>query len=76
MMSGVPLETCSAFDKRWNNKFYYGVASCWLFLQIQLLPLAYFYTKPYKWPLRPKRVAHEPNTVFQETVVVLDCVFN
>jgi hypothetical protein len=23
MMSGVPLETCSAFNKLWNNKFYY-----------------------------------------------------
>jgi hypothetical protein len=32
MMSGVPLETCWAFNKRWNNKFYYKVASCWLFL--------------------------------------------
>jgi hypothetical protein len=32
MMSGVTLETCWAFNKRWNNKFYYKVASCWLFL--------------------------------------------
>jgi len=32
MMSGVPLETCWAFSKLWNNKFYYKVASCWLFL--------------------------------------------
>jgi hypothetical protein len=32
MMSGVPLETCWAFNDRWNNKFYYKVASCWLFL--------------------------------------------
>jgi len=23
MMSGVPLETCRAFSKLWNNKFYY-----------------------------------------------------
>jgi len=23
MMSGVPLETCWAFIKFWNNKFYY-----------------------------------------------------
>jgi len=23
MMSGVSLETCSAFNKLWNNKFYY-----------------------------------------------------
>jgi len=35
MMSGMPLETCSAFNKFWNNKFYYKVASCWLFLLIQ-----------------------------------------
>jgi len=33
MMSGMPLETCWAFNERWNNKFYYKVASCWLFLQ-------------------------------------------
>jgi len=32
MMSGVSLETCWAIDKQWNNKFYYTVASCWLFL--------------------------------------------
>jgi len=32
MMSGVPLETCWAFNERWNNKFCYKIASCWLFL--------------------------------------------
>jgi hypothetical protein len=32
MMSGMPVETCSAFNERWNNKFHYKVASCWLFL--------------------------------------------
>jgi hypothetical protein len=32
MMSGVPLETCWTFNERWNNKFCYKVASCWLFL--------------------------------------------
>jgi hypothetical protein len=26
------LETRWAFNERWNNKFYYKVASCWLFL--------------------------------------------
>jgi hypothetical protein len=34
MMSGMPLEICWAFNKFWNNKFYYKVASCWLFLPI------------------------------------------
>ena len=34
MMSDMPLETCWAFNKRWNNKFYYKVASCWLFIRI------------------------------------------
>ena len=34
MMSGVPLETCSAFNKLWNNKFYYKAASCWYFYWI------------------------------------------
>jgi len=32
LMSGVPLETRWAIKKHWNNKFYYTVASCWLFL--------------------------------------------
>jgi len=30
-MSGVPLETCSAFNKLCNNKFYHKAASCWYF---------------------------------------------
>jgi hypothetical protein len=34
MMSGMPLETCWTFNKRWNNKFYYKIASCWSFLLI------------------------------------------
>jgi len=33
-MRGMPFETCWAFNERWNNKFYYKVASCWLFLLI------------------------------------------
>ena len=32
MMSGVTLETCSAFNERWINKFCYKVATFWLFL--------------------------------------------
>jgi hypothetical protein len=32
MMSGLPLETCWAFNERWNNKFCYKIASCLLFL--------------------------------------------
>jgi hypothetical protein len=32
LMSGVSPETCSAFEKHWNNNFYYTVASCWFFL--------------------------------------------
>jgi hypothetical protein len=34
MMSSIPLETCWAFNERWNNKFCYKVASCWLFILI------------------------------------------
>jgi len=34
MMSGVPLETCWAFNERWNNKSCYKDASCWLLLLI------------------------------------------
>jgi hypothetical protein len=32
MKSGMPLETCWAFNEQWNNKFQYKVASCSLFL--------------------------------------------
>jgi len=32
MMSGMPLESCWAVNEWWNNKFFYKVASCWLFL--------------------------------------------
>jgi hypothetical protein len=31
MMSSVPLETYWASSERWNNKFYYKAAYCWLF---------------------------------------------
>jgi len=47
-----PLETRWAFNERWNNKFYYKVASCWLFLlshttmcgsmNIKVLPYSFF----------------------------------
>jgi len=53
MMSGMPLETCSAFNKRCNNKFYYKAAPCWLFLLIalhlysiwQMMPINFVYYK-------------------------------
>jgi hypothetical protein len=32
MMFSVSLKTCWAIKKHRNNKFYYTVASCWLFL--------------------------------------------
>ena len=43
MTSGMPLETCWARNERWNNKFYYKVASWWLFLLSWAVfnPLAY-----------------------------------
>jgi len=44
MMSGMLLETCWAFNERWNNKFCYKVASCWLFLLSPCIML------PNKWP--------------------------
>jgi hypothetical protein len=31
MMSEIPFKTCKKF---WNNKFYYKVPCCWLFLLI------------------------------------------
>jgi hypothetical protein len=32
IMGGVSPETCWAIKKHWNNKFYYTVTSCWVFL--------------------------------------------
>ena len=79
MMSDVPLETCWAFNERWNNKFCYKVASCWLFpLNHSHLVLALFKSVPL-W-LVSKRFSHQnsllcsslhpryiilPNTAFQ-----------
>jgi len=34
MMGGVSPETCWTIKKHWSNKFYYTVASYWLFLLI------------------------------------------
>jgi hypothetical protein len=34
MMRSVPLETCSAFNKLRNDKFYYKAASCWYFYRV------------------------------------------
>jgi len=42
MMSGVPLETCWSFNERWNKKFFYEVASCWLFLLNYIQELLYY----------------------------------
>ena len=44
MMSGVPLETCWAFKKLWNNKFYYKAASCWYFYWVKIVM-----PKIYSW---------------------------
>jgi len=46
MMSGMPLETCWAFNKFCNNKFYYKIASCWLFLLIQISSSQHFALPP------------------------------
>jgi hypothetical protein len=54
MTSGMPLETCWAFNKRWNNKFYYRVASCWLFLLIHTMMHGSMNVK-YNWPLYCQR---------------------
>ena len=42
MMSGVPLETCWAFNKLWNNKFYHKAAFCWYFYWVFLSFLNWF----------------------------------
>jgi hypothetical protein len=56
MMSGMPLETCWAFNKFWNNKFYYKVASYWLFLLIITAMHGYMNIKNTQIPLSACRV--------------------
>jgi hypothetical protein len=53
-MSGMALETCWAFNERWNNKFYYKAASCWLFVLSHTamhgyLNIKYFLLIPTPW---------------------------
>jgi len=54
MMSCVPLETCSAFNKLWNNKFYYKAASCWYFYWVlHIVPCIIFCNQSMKaWEIR------------------------
>ena len=50
MMSGVQLETCWAFNKLWNNKFYYKAASCWYFYwMIMILRIWCQYMDSTEW---------------------------
>jgi hypothetical protein len=42
-MSGMLLETSWAFNEQWNNKFYYKIASCWLFLLIQIVAYSWWF---------------------------------
>ena len=51
-MSGVPLETCWAFNERWNNKFCYKGVSCWLFLLNQPIYLSNYKVKGKTIPLQ------------------------
>jgi len=54
MMSGVPFETCWACNERWNNKFYYKVASCWLFLLIHTTMHGSMNIKQFRWLDTPR----------------------
>ena len=45
MMSGMPLKTCWAVNERWNNKFCYKVASCWLFLLSRVIYQAHTFCR-------------------------------
>ena len=51
IMSCVPLETCWAFKKLWNNKIYYKAASCWYFYWVILL---------YTWVKKVKQSHDRP----------------
>jgi len=81
MMSGVPLETCWAFKKRWNNKFYNKVASCWLFLLIcSVIYLACNAHASYYiviCDLSPSYfyTLSQKDTIFEKKVLNIKCVF-
>jgi len=76
MMSGMPLETCWASSKLWNNKFYYKVASCWLFLLSVLI-----FSTSFVWKVSHseknraryyhKRVPHITINVFHVAVILV-----
>ena len=53
LMSGMPLETCRAFNKFWNDKFYYKVVSCWLFLLIHIRNCQFTGAQPLVNTIRP-----------------------
>jgi hypothetical protein len=52
MVSGVSLETCWAIKKHWNNKFYYTVTTCLLFLyNLDLRDISTNDTRYHQWRL-------------------------
>jgi hypothetical protein len=48
MMSGVSLETCWAFNKLWNNKFYYKSAPFWYFYWSTMVTIGTRWFKHFK----------------------------
>jgi len=63
MMGGVPLETCWAFNKFWNNKFCYKVASCWLFLRIQWIFMSVINNFQHQCKYQHKETNKMPQTI-------------
>jgi hypothetical protein len=54
MMSGVPLETCWAFNKLWNNKFYYKLLLVVISTESYYDARIHEYQKVlYLFPIRP-----------------------
>jgi len=69
-MSGMPLETCSAFNERWNNKFCYKVASCWLFLLTKIFLLVpTTQNSCWKWQQNAQILHPRPSSVSMQQMM-------
>jgi len=66
MMSGMPLETCWAVNERWNNKFCYKVASCWLF-PLSNKPI---YTLQYRCNIQSHQKVYIQNNLHKRVIAM------
>jgi hypothetical protein len=70
MMTGVPLETCWAFKKLWNNKFYYKAASCWYFYWV------IYDARIYDYEINKNKIYKDGKTKYQALWRVVGCSYS